>query len=76
MVELEYHPGIVELPRRHKWQKGVMLDQSHRVLESRVSHQRWHVVIRLPMEVSGVEFDVPRNWGPNEQRSPDPRGRR
>ena len=28
MVELEYHPGIVELPRRHKWKQGVMLNQS------------------------------------------------
>ena len=76
MVELEYHPGIVELPRRHKWQQGVKLDQSHRVPESGVSHQRRQVVIRLPMEVSGVESDVPRDRVPDEQRSPDPRGRR
>ena len=52
MVELEYHPGIVELPRRHEWQQGVMLYQSHRVPESGVSHQRRDVVIGLSMEVS------------------------
>ena len=76
MVELKHHPGIVELPWRHKRQKGIMLNQSHGVPEPGVSGQRRDVVIRLSMEISGVESDVPRNRGPNEQWSPDPRGRR
>ena len=67
MVELEYyHPGIVELPRRHKWQQGVMLDQSHRVPESRVSSHCRNVVIRLPMKIPRVEPDIPRDRMPDE----------
>ena len=66
MVELEYHPGIVELPRRHKWKQGVMLDQSHRVPESRVSHQHRDVVVRLSMELSAVEPYIPRDRMPDE----------
>ena len=54
MVELKNHPRIVELPRRQKRQKGVMLNQSHRVPEPRTSDQRRDVVIRLSMEVSSV----------------------
>ena len=66
MVELEYHPGIVELPRRHEWQQGVMLDQPHRVPEYRVSHQRRDVVVRLPMKLSAVEPHIPRDGVPDE----------
>ena len=66
MVELKHHPGIVELPRRHEWQQGVMSNQTHGVPEPGVSGQRRDVVIRLSMEISGVESDVPRNRGPNE----------
>ena len=76
MVELKHHPGIVELSRCHKLQKRVMLNQSHGIPEPGISDQRRDVVIRLSMEVSGVESDVPRNQGPNEQWSPNPRGRR
>ena len=54
MVELKHHPRIVELSRRHKRQKGVMLNQSHRVPEPGISDQCWDVVIRHSMEVSGV----------------------
>ena len=66
MVELEYHPGIVELPRCRKWQQGVMLDQSHRVPESGVSSQRRNVVIRLPMKIPKVDPDIPRDRMPDE----------
>ena len=66
MVELEYHSGIVELPQRHKWKQGVMLDQSHRVPESWVSHQRRDVVVRLSMEISTVEPYIPRDGVPDE----------
>ena len=66
MVELEYHPGIVKLPRRHKWKQGVMLDQSHRVLESGVSHQRRDIVIRLPMKISRMKPYIPRDRVPDE----------
>ena len=66
MVDLEYHPGIVELPRRHKWKQGVMIDQSHRVPEFGVSHQRLHVVVRLPMKVSRVKPYIPRDRVPDE----------
>ena len=76
MVELKHHTGIVELSRRHERQEGVLCNQPHRVPEPGVSGQRRDVVIRLSMEISGVESDVPRNRGPNKQRSPDPRGRR
>ena len=76
MVELKHHPGIVELPRRHERKQGVMSNQAHGVPEPGVSGQRRDVVIRLSMEISGVESDVPRNRGPNEQWSPYPRGRR
>ena len=74
MVELKYHPGIVELSRRHVRQQGVMSNQAHGVPEPGVSGQCRDVVIRLSMEISGVESDVPRNRGPNEQWSPDPQG--
>ena len=76
MVELKHHPGIVELPRRHERQQGVMSNQAHEVPEPGVSGQGRDVVIRHSMEISSVESDVPRNRGPNEQWSPDPRGRR
>ena len=66
MVELEYHPGIVKLPRRHEWQQGVMIDQSHRVPESGVSSQRRDVVIRLSMKVSRVKPYIPRDRVPDE----------
>ena len=66
MVELKHHPGIVELPWRHKRQKRVMLNQSHGIPEHGISGQRRDVIIRLSMEISGVESDVPRNRGPNE----------
>ena len=66
MVELKYYPGIVELPRRHKWKQGVMLDQSHQVPESRVIHQRRNVVVRLSMELSTVELYIPRDKVPEE----------
>ena len=66
MVELKHHQGIVELPRRHKRQKRVILNQSHGIPEPGISDQCRDVVIRLSMEVSGVESDVPRNRGPNE----------
>ena len=67
---------VGELPRRHEWKQGVMLNQSHRVPESGVSHQHRDVVVRLPMKVSGSEVDVPRYRGPGKKRSPDPRSRR
>ena len=76
MVELEYHPRIVKLPRCHEWQQGVVLDQPHRIPESGVSHQRRDVVVGLSMEVSGLEVDVPRYRGPGKKRSPNPRRRR
>ena len=76
MVELEYHPGIVKLPRRHKRQQGVMLDQSHRVPKSGVSSQRRDVVVQLSMKVSGSEIDVPRYRGLGKKRLSDPRSRR
>ena len=76
MVELKHHPGIVELPLRHERKEGVLCNQPHRVPELGVSSQRRYVIIRLSMEISSVESDVPRNRGPNEQRSPDPQGRR
>ena len=66
MVELKHHPGIVELSWRHKRQKRVMLNQSHGIPEPGISGQRRDVIIRLSMEISGVESDVPRNRGPNE----------
>ena len=66
MVELEYHPGIIEPPRRHEWQQGVVLDQPHRVLEYEVSHQRRDVVVRLPMKLSVVEPYIPRDGVPDE----------
>ena len=59
MVELKHHPGIVELPRRHKQQKGIMLNQSHGVPEPGISGQRRDVIIRLSMEISGVESTFP-----------------
>ena len=76
MVVLKHHTGIVELPQRHERQQGVMSNQAHGVSEPGVSGQRRDVVIRLSMEISGVESEVPRNRGPNEQWSPNPRGRR
>ena len=76
MVELQHHPGIVELPWRHERPEGVLCNQPHRVPDPGVSGKRRDVVIRLSMEISSVESDVPRNRGPNEQWSPDPRGRR
>ena len=75
MVELKHHPGIVELPQCHERQEGVLCNQPHRVPEPGVSGQRRYVVIRLSMEISSVESDVPRNRGPNKQWSPDPRDR-
>ena len=71
MVELEYHPGIIELPRRHEWQQGVVLDQPHRVPESGVSSQCRDVVIGLSMEVSSSEVDVPGYRGLGKKRSPN-----
>ena len=56
MVELKHHPGIVELPRCHERQQGVMSNQAHGVPEPGVSGQRRDVVIRLSMEISGVEI--------------------
>ena len=76
MVELKHHLRIVELSRRHERQQGVMSHQAHGVPELGVSGQRRDVVIRLSVEISGMESNVPRNRGPNEQWSPDPRGRR
>ena len=76
MVELQNHSGVIILPRRHEWQQGVVLDQSHRVPKSVVSHQRRDIIVRLLMKVSGSEVDVPRYWGPGKKRSPDPRSRR
>ena len=52
-----------------------MSNQAHGVPEPGVSGQRRDVVIRLSMEISSVESDVPRNRGPNKQRLPDPLGR-
>ena len=67
MVELKHYPGIVELPRCHVRQETVLLcNQVHGVLEPGVSGQRRDVVIRLSMELSGMESDVPRNRGPDE----------
>ena len=75
MVELNYHPGIVELSRRHERQQGVMSNQALGVPEPGVSGQCRYLIKRLSMEISGVESDVPLNLGPNKQWSPDPRGR-
>ena len=66
MVELKHHPGIVELPWHHKRQKRVMLNPSHGTPEPGISGQCRDVIIRLSMEISSVEADVPRNRGPNE----------
>ena len=66
MVELKHHPGIVELPWRHKRQKRVMLNQSHGIPDPGFSGQCRDVIIRLSMEIYGVEADVPLNRGPNE----------
>ena len=66
MVELKHHPRIVELPRRHKRQKRVMLDQSHRVPEPGVRSKFRNVVIRLPMKIPKVEPYIPRDRVPDE----------
>ena len=76
MIELKHYPGKVELPRRHKRQQGVMLDHPHRIPESEVSHQRWNVVVRLPMKIPQVEPYIPRDRVPDEKGPPDHRGRR
>ena len=75
VVKLKHHPGIIKLPRCHKWQQGVLRDQPHQVSEPWVSGQCWHIVIGLPMEVSVVQIYIPQNRGPSEQWTPDPRGR-
>ena len=54
MVELKHHPGVIELPRCHEWQEGVLCDQSHGVSEPGVSCQCWHVVKRLSMKIPGA----------------------
>ena len=66
MVELQNHPGVIILPRRHEWQQGVVLDQSHRVPESMVSHQRRDIIVRLLMKLSAVEPHIPRDGVPDE----------
>ena len=53
-----------------------MSNQAYEVPEPGVGSKCRHVLVRLSMKISGMESDVPRNRGPNEQRSPDPRGRR
>ena len=72
VVELKHHPGIIELPRCHERQQGVLRDQPHGVSEPRISGQCWYIVERLSVEVPGVEPYVPRNRGPDEQWTPDP----
>ena len=66
--------GTVELPQCHERQQGVLRDQSHEVSEPGVSGQCWHIIERLPVEVAVMEPYVPRNRGPDEQLTPDPRG--
>ena len=59
MLGLKYHPGIVELLRRHERQQGVMSNQAHGVPEPGVGGQCRHVVIRLSMKISGMEPYIP-----------------
>ena len=66
MVELKYHPGIVELPWRHERQQRVMSNQVHGVPEPGVDGQCQHVVIRLSMKISGMEPYIPLDGGPDK----------
>ena len=66
MVELQNHPGVIILPRRHEWQQGVVLDPTHRVPESRISHQRRDIIIRLLMKVFAVEPYIPWDGVPDK----------
>ena len=63
MVELKHHPGIIKLPRCHKWQQGILRDQPHGIPEPRISGQCWHIVERLSVKVPGPESGVPTNNG-------------
>ena len=70
MVELKHHPGVIELPRCHERQQGVLCDQSHGVSElggqrsvlarrKMTLHENpWRVNPRFP--VSGVPVNIGR----------------
>ena len=47
VVELPDHSRVVKLSRSQKWEERIPLDQSHRLLVSRVGHQSGNVVKRL-----------------------------
>ena len=66
VIELQNHPEVIELPRRHEWQQRVVLDQPHRIPESGISHQCRDIVVRLLMELSTVEPYIPRDGVPDE----------
>ena len=66
MVELQNHPRVIILPRPHKWQQGVVIDQTHRVPESMVIHQRRDIIVRLLMKLSTMEPHIPRDGVPDE----------
>ena len=66
MVELQNHPGVIILSRRHKWQQGVVLNQSHRVPKSVINHRRRDIIVLLLMELSAVESYIPRDGVPDE----------
>ena len=66
MVEMQNHPGVIILPRRHEWQQGVVLDQSHQVPESMASHQRRDIIVLLLMILSAVEPHIPWDGVPDE----------
>ena len=76
MKELQDHPRVIVLPRRHERQQGVVLDQPHQIPESGINHQCRDIVVRLLIELSTVEPYIPRDGVPDEQRPPDPGSRR
>ena len=76
MIELGDDPRIIELTRHHKWLQMVSLYEENGVLEPQVHSKGREIIVHLPMKISILAANIPRNGVAGEVRSPDDGPRR
>ena len=76
VIELGDDPRIIVLTRHHEWLQMVSLYEEHGVLEPRVRSKCWEIIVHLPMKISILTANIPRDGVAGEVRSPDDGPRR
>ena len=76
VIELGDDPRIVVLTRHHKWLQMVLLSEEHGISKPQVRDKGREIIVQLPMIISILAANIPKDGVAGKVRPPDygPRG--